>query len=559
MTYAINDGDPVSINIKAGEVIDSSTKEHLLDGSSILCMSPYMTLKSLYANFGITTNIRDYKSIHALMLYNSEAPWSMGVISESISERDTIDRLKAKVRAMRRVHQKYGDDFMVDHEVYLLSCRINEVGPLLDTKFASAAKMIDLSIKSDMKKKFEEVTGIDNPRSRKDFMRWLSVKTQRCVNSTSKAYLEELMSSTDNEDVKEAIDLNISFSKTSTNKYDSLLNNARNGSRLSYAYKYYGARTGRWSSTGAQLHNLPRTSVGNIDLTRELVLRNDTFSLDLVVGNAIDALSSLVRTSIVAPDGCMLAAADFSSIESIVLAWMAGAEWKLEAFRDHGMIYEAVASRMLNKDIKDISKKERNQGKVSELALGYQGGYNALVNMSKALGVNISDSEIYASIKSWRDSNREVVNLWSAVENSAKEAIRSNGAYRSNIYSYRHNNLYIKLPSGRSLCYRNARVEAGEIIFDRYLTDKPEATYGGKLVENITQGIARDLLAAAMLRLDSSGFKIVMHTHDEVVCEVPESCAEKSLEVMLELMIKSVNWSSGLPLKADGFISKYYK
>jgi DNA polymerase len=279
-----------------------------------------------------------------------------------------------------------------------------------------------------------------------------------------------------------------------------------------------------------------------------------------------------VRTAFVAPEGRLLAVADFSAIEARVIAWLAGETWRLDVFRQHGKIYEASASAMFKVPLEEITKGSalRTKGKIAELALGYQGGVGALTAMG-ALKMGLKEEELQPLVDQWRRTNPYIVGLWSDVNTAAMDTIRTGEVNRIQYgvaFSFQRGALWIKLPSGRELCYPRAAIGKNRfgslsLIYEgmNQTSRKWERmeTYGGKLVENIVQAIARDCLAEAMLRLTAADYRIVMHVHDEVVIEVPEERSEALLLEICAIMGEPVPWAESLPLRADGFLTPYYK
>jgi len=296
--------------------------------------------------------------------------------------------------------------------------------------------------------------------------------------------------------------------------------------------------------------------------------------IEILFGSVADTLSQLIRTAFVAPKGSRLIVADFSAIEARVIAWLAGEKWRMDVFATHGKIYEASASQMFGIPYESITKDSpyRQKGKVAELALGYQGGPNALITMG-ALQGGISEDELPEIVRAWRKSSPHIVKLWYAVQDCAIEAVETGaktvlnvGMARGQIKFFcKNKKLFIELPSGRCLVYQDPMLVDGAF-------GKPELqyrdldgtthkwgrtkTYGGKLVENIVQAIARDCLGVCMLRLDKLGYKIVGHVHDEVIIEMPKT--EGSLQEVLDVMAKPIKWAKGLLLKGAGYETDFY-
>lgn len=415
-----------------------------------------------------------------------------------------------------------------------------------------------------------KIIGTDNPNSLDVVKTYLKEQTGREFNSITVETLKEYLkdeSITGN--ARRVLELREQSSKTSNSKYKAMLNYLGEDGRIRGLFQFYGAnRTGRWAGRGVQLQNLKRTIKKYIETARDAFKKR----LASVLYTDISDLSSkLVRTALVAAAGNMLVSCDFAAIESRVLAWLAGETWKLEAFETHGRIYELTYSKMFNVPFENIGNpsRERDIGKVADLALGFGGGYGAMVKMG-ALKMGIPDEEIDPIKNRWRREHPRVVQMWRDVERAAKYVIqnrtrkilRLSGANLE--FSYSKGYMFIKLPSGRKLAYYGATVEDNSLYYWGMSQEagKPKiwrkiSTYGGSLVENIVQAIARDCLTPAMWRMRH--LPLIMHIHDEIVAEVPEHRAEEVLAEMKRLMSIRPKWAPDLPLGAAGYVSKFYK
>ncbi|NCX93764.1 MAG: hypothetical protein EBX40_03705, partial [Gammaproteobacteria bacterium] len=353
-------------------------------------------------------------------------------------------------------------------------------------------------------------------------------------------------------------------------KYAAMTAVTCSGGRARGLFQFYGAnRTGRWAGRLIQLQNLPRNDMKTLGLARDIVSTGDTDTLELLYSNIPDVLSQLIRTSFVPAPGMQLAVADFSAIEARVIAWLAGEKWRLEVFNTHGKIYEASASQMFKVPIEAVTKGSdyRQRGKVAELALGYGGGPNALISMG-ALNMGVPEDELPALVAVWRRSNPAICRLWVDLETCAVRAVDTGQpqVYKSLKFYVWKNVLFIKLPSGRELAYPKPTLVESKfgglqlkyMGVDQY-TKKWGwiTTYGGKITENVVQAIARDCLSTAILRVHDTGYRIVIHVHDEIVVEVLEDDS-KALEELELLMAEPIKWAPGLPLRADGYTAKYY-
>jgi DNA polymerase len=304
----------------------------------------------------------------------------------------------------------------------------------------------------------------------------------------------------------------------------------------------------------------------DIEVPRDLVRQGDNETLELIYENIPDVLSQLIRTALISSEGNRLIVADFSAIEARVIAWLSGEKWRLNVFNTHGKIYEASASAMFHVPIEEITKDNplRQKGKIAELALGYGGSVGALEQMG-ALKMGLTKDELQPLVSMWRSANRRICAYWNEVQDAAIEAVK--GSLKHGIgFRVAKGVLFCKLPSGRELAYYRPEIRPGKFGGDALCYQgldqttkqwKRIDTFGGKLVENIVQAIARDLLAYAMLNLDKKGYSIVGHVHDEIIIDAPKHFG--SLDEVIEIMTTGPVWAKGLPLAADGFESEFYK
>lgn len=451
---------------------------------------------------------------------------------------------------------------------------INKKGIQIDTELVINAIEIDEEIKNINMQKAIVLTGLDNPKSNKQLLEWLSDEVGEEVESIAKDKINGIIEQFDNDIVTEVLEIKKLLSKTSTSKYKAMLNALCNDNRVRGVLQFYGAnRTGRWAGRLVQVQNLPRNSLPYLDIPRNLIKNRDIEMLNIIYGDQVPSvLSQLIRTAFVAKEGHTFVVADYSAIEARVIAWLADELWRLDVFNGHGKIYEASASAMFGVPIEKISEGNpeyalRSKGKIAELALGYQGSVGALKQMG-ALSMGIEEEKLPELIALWRGSNKRIVDFWYKVQAAAIDTVKTGNINQAGFISFQRDekHLMINLPSGRQLFYVNPRLVPGQygdqIIYKglNQMTRKWEdqQTYGGKLVENITQAVARDCLALLIERLRLIDYP-VMHIHDEVVFETKKEEAEYFLGICLEEMAKPIEWAPGLPLKGAGFISDYYK
>ena len=484
---------------------------------------------------------------------------------------------KQDVVAEREIERRLIKYEMPQSEIdnYILDQKINDRGILIDLEMASNAYDIDQKYSEEITKELQDLTGVENPNSASQLKNWLGVEMQRDVETLSKTVIPELIiEAGKGSNAAKVLSLRAKNSKTSVKKYTSMLNCACDDNRAHGLFQFYGAnRTGRWAGRLIQLQNLPQNHIDDLELARNAVLSGDYTYINMLYDDIGSILSQLIRTAFIAKENHTFAVADFSAIEARVIAWLAGEQWRLDVFQTHGKIYEASASMMFGVPIEQIGKGSdlRQKGKVAELALGYQGGVGALKTMGGER-MGLSEQEMKSIVDKWRKANPAIVELWGDIEICANRCVKTGrqqiSDFRGLVFETDGNVMTIELPSGRKLFYQQPII--GKNRFDKpslmYMgmdqvkkTWGRVETYGGKLVENIVQAIARDILADSMLRLDKEGLELVMHVHDEVVAEVPEANAETLLNKMYDIMGAEISWAKSLPLSADGYLTKFYK
>ena len=465
-----------------------------------------------------------------------------------------------------------------ERSLWALDQIMNEGGVLVDTQLVGAIINYAEHHKQEQERRAMALSGIDNPNSLPQIRRWLAsrgIEPETLDKEGVAKLIEDLRGRADVADIVEFLSIRQELGKTSVTKYDAMARALCSDNRIRGMLQFYGAnRTGRWAGRIVQLQNLPQNHIKDLDGVRNMVKAGDFELIDLLYPSLMDVFSQLIRTAFIARDGRTFAVADYSAIEARVIAWLAGESWRLEVFKTHGKIYEASYSQAFGVPIESVKKGsiERKKGKIMELALGYGGGISAL----KAFGADemgLSDDELQHLVDRWRKTSPRITMFWTNAERSAKEAIAHPGVEvklpSADIrFKLIGGTLFIKLPSGRAIAYQGARlVKNGQRTEIRYMgqnqkTQKWEEipTYGGKLVENITQATARDCLGAAMLALHKAGYTPQFHIHDEVVIEVDGATAEGDLERIEKLMqLDGTPWIKGLPLIADGYLTPYYK
>jgi DNA polymerase len=450
---------------------------------------------------------------------------------------------------------------------------INSRGVAIDDRLLEGALAIDSMSTEELLKAARSITGLANPNSNSQLLGW--VKSQGIdVDNLRKDTVSELLEGDLPENVREALELRQKLGKSSVSKYKAMDEARGEDGRVRGLLQFYGAnRTGRWAGRLVQVQNLPRNYLNTLDEARELVKAVNYRGLKLIYGNVPDTLSQLIRTAFIPADGKKFIVSDFSAIEARVIAWLAGENWVLDVFKRGGDIYCATASQMFGVPVEKhgVNGDLRQKGKVATLALGYQGGANALIAMG-ALNMGIPEEELPDIVSKWRTANPNIVQLWEKMNKLAIHTIDTGNTTYINGLTLRteldiiHGLSYftIELPSGRKLFYCSPRLGTNrwghpsiEYKGNNQTTKKWETqeTYGGKLIENVVQAIARDCLEITIHRCIAKGYKPVMHIHDEIVIEADITDCLKDVN---DIFAESIPWAPGLPLSGAGFESNYY-
>lgn len=459
--------------------------------------------------------------------------------------------------------------------------KMNAYGVRVDEALIDGALYIDSLSAGRLRDEAVQITGLANPNSNAQLLGWLQEKGLNIPDLRKETVAEKLVEKDLADDVRRALELRQQLGKTSIKKYVAMETAKGADGRVRGLTQFYGGnRTGRWAGRFVQLQNLPRNYLGTLDYARNLVKQKNYEGLKLLYGNVPDTLSQLIRTAFIPSEGHKLVVADFSAIEARVIAWLAGEQWVNEVFATHGKIYEATASQMFHVPVERIVKGNpeyalRQKGKVATLALGYQGGTNALIRMH-ALENGLTEEELPEIVQRWRAANPRIRDLWYKIEQAAITVMQTAKPQAINelIFALEGDMEYgqcfftVRLPSGRKLYYAKPFLKEKETPFGQM---KPalhyygvnqdtkkwgvDHTYGGRMTENIVQAIARDCLAETLKRIDAKGLQVVFHVHDEVIVDAP---LETTVEEICALMAEPMPWAPGLILKGAGFENNYY-
>ncbi|MEW6880752.1 DNA polymerase [Trueperella pyogenes] len=441
---------------------------------------------------------------------------------------------------------------------------INDLGIGIDLGFAQAAIDCDARHRDRLTARAEALTGLSNPNSPVQIGEWLEEQGLE-LPSLAKADVENALVGATGV-VREVLELRQELSRSSVKKYQAM-ENCETGGRAHGLIQFYGAgRTGRYAGRLIQVQNLPRNYLPDLDTARGLVKAGEFEAFELLYPSVSDTLSQLIRTAFIPAAGHYFVVADYSAIEARVLAWLAGETSTLDAFRSGKDLYCETASRMFGVPVEKHGRNAelRQKGKIATLACGYGGSVGALKAMG-ALRMGLDQDELKPIVDAWRAANPAVVRLWWAVDKAAMTAVeqRTPTSTHGVGFAVESGVLFVTLPSGRQLAYVKPAVGVnrfgGQCITYRGVSAGHKwstiDTYGPKLVENIVQAIARDLLAGAIARVRSAGHKVVMHIHDEIVVET----ADATVDQISALMCDPPRWAEGLPLEADGYQCDFYK
>ena len=465
-----------------------------------------------------------------------------------------------------------------EQDLWTLDQEINDRGVLLDIPMAGSIVEFDTERSADLLAEAQQITGLSNPNSLAQLKPWLADNGLATDTLRKDDVAAMLADPSLHANVRRVLEIRQTLSKTSVKKYQTMLDIAGEDDRARGIMQFYGGHTGRWAGRSLQPQNLARNTMPDdeLDVAREFVKMGDFESLEMIFGEPAPIFSQLVRTAFIPSPGNRFIVSDFSAIEARVIAWIAGEEWRLEVFRNDGDIYCESASHIYHVPVvkHGINGELRQRGKVAELALGYGGAVGAMKQMDTS--GSVPEDEMQGIVTQWRAESPKIVRMWRDCQNAAVSVIRGNQPKRV-LRSLQGTEFYVKLvdgtpvlfiqlPSGRPIAYWDPKVmdtEMGPRI--TYMTQNQTTrkwerceTYGGKLTENIVQSVARDCLAEKMKLLESMGYPIVFHVHDELILDVPREDKEAAALVD-RIMGEPIDWAPGLPLKGGTYECDFYR
>lgn len=501
--------------------------------------------KETKTNGGRTRNLPQ----HALDKWN---------LFKSYNKRDVEVEMAIQQRLQKYpVPEKVWEEYHLDQE-------INDRGIAIDLELARQAVALDAQSRESLMAALKERTGLENPNSVLQMLDWLEQHGMK-TDSLGKKNVQELLK-TAQEPLRSVLLLRQKLAKSSVKKYQAMEMTACKDGRARGMFQFYGAnRTGRFAGRHIQLQNLPQNHLPDLSEARELVRQGNYKALDMLYESIPDVLSQLIRTAFVPRKGMKFVVSDFSAIEARVISWLAGERWKSEAFAAGKDIYCSTASQMFGVPVvkHGINGNLRQKGKIAELACGYGGSVGALKAMG-ALDMGIPEEELGNLVQSWRSANPHIVDFWWQVDGAVKTTIKQRiPVWVNNIRFFCQSGmLFIELPSGRRLSYVKPQIGENQfggesVTYEGIGTTKKWErleSYGPKFVENIVQGISRDILCYAMQTLRCCA--IVGHVHDELIIECPK---DTSVDAICEEMGRTPPWAEGLLLRADGYECDFYK
>ena len=471
------------------------------------------------------------------------------------------------VVAEREIRKRLRNLRGLEQQVWETDQLINWRGVRLDRQSIENALVIIEEHTKKLNAEVRDLTNgdLDNTASRAKSLAWIN-SNGYAMDSYDKGAVETALAD-DNCPalIKKFLDIRKALSKSSTKKYQSMSDVLGRDGRAHGVLLYHGAATGRWAGRHFQPQNLPRPTIDDTDSVIAQMIHRDAAEID---GEPMEALSSCLRGMLIASHDHRLICADYSSIEARALAWLADHSDVLDVFADGKDIYKFTAAEMYGITYSEVDKDQRFVGKVATLALGYQGGVRAFQKMAEVYGADVDEKQALKIRNDWRDANKPIVQLWVDTERAARNAV----SYKGQIYKaakgwfkWLDGDLLFKLPSNRILSFPEAKLVRGDRGMDLVYSGMNNHTfrwgeikaYGGSLVQSITQAVARDLLAEAVLRLENKKYPVVLHVHDEIVADVPNS--RGSLSEFEQLMCELPDWAAGLPVTAEGYESERYR
>jgi DNA polymerase len=480
---------------------------------------------------------------------------------------------KSDVEAEYAITKKLGQLPQRELNIWQLDQKINTHGVPVDLEAITAALKILDEYKIKLEKELETITEgeIKTVGQRDKILDWCNQRGEK-LSGLTKSDVVAALQVVKHPEVKRILEIRQSLSKTSTAKYEAMKNSTAPDSRIRDVLMYHGASTGRWSGKLVQFQNLPRGNIKDMETAIKLIKKGSLTAVELLEDDVMSFMSSAIRGMVCAPEKHTLLVADFAAIEARVLAWLANSKLMLKHFRTGKDLYKDMASQIYKVPINEVTPEQRQLGKAAILGAGYGMGSVKFYETCLSWGLAIDKNLAVRAIQTYRDTYSEIPNLWRNVEQAAMAAVsRQTQVKIGNLAFFMQDNfLKCKLPSGRLLHYYKPKIEKidkegwGQLNQLTYLAEKTgkvlsNVTYGGKLVENITQAVARDIMANSMIHLDKLGYQIILTIHDEIIAEIEETDACHKLDTFCQKMALPPSWALDCPVSVEGWQGKHYR
>jgi len=466
------------------------------------------------------------------------------------------------VVAERAIRQKLRPLIPLERQAWIVDQKMNLRGIRLDSESCINAIEIIKKVEVDLNAEVHRITNglLSSTASRAKSLDWINSQGVQ-MDSYNKSAIVAALEGACPPKVKRFLEIRQALSRSSTKKFQAMLDCLGQDLRAHGTMMFHAASTGRWGGKHFNPQNLPRP-LEDLDVEAAIDLFKHQCASSLP-GEPMEVLSSCLRGMLIAGKGRRLIVSDYSAIEARVAAWLAGHNQVLDAFRSNLEIYKLTASAMFGVDYEDVDKDQRFLGKIASLALAYQGGVRAFQKMADNYGVEIDEVTALKVRDDWRTANKPIVRLWHAIEEAAKKAIKYGAVERTCAASFQMSDgdLLCELPSGRFISFPKPRLENNKIIYQgmNNFTHKwgDIETYGGSIFQSITQAVARDLLVEALIKIENANYDCILTVHDEIVSDTKK--AHGSMEEFNALMCEVPTWAKGLPVAVEGYESKRYR
>lgn len=476
------------------------------------------------------------------------------------------------VETERELYHKLPKLSAAEHKVWRLDQALNERGVQIDIGLVKKIASLLTKYSEELNKNVKGLTGgyIDKVSRNQALLQWLTAQGVSLENAQKATILYALENTNMPPKVREVLTIKKELAHTSVTKYEAMINATADDGRLRDTLQYHSASTGRWGGKLVQLQNLPKGNIADTDLGCEILNTGDMDLIKSLYPSVMELTSSCIRGMIIASPGKELFVGDYASIEARVLVWLAGEQGAIKQFERGEDLYVKMAERIFNK--KDISKKERAVGKTAVLGCGYGMGKDKFQAMCAINGIDIPIELADTAVRTYRETYPLIPQMWYAQERAAVETMRTGKSQKSHGFLWFREKefLCVKLLSGRVLRYFHPGLEFKETPWGEqkqcvtYYTTDPRTkqlvkthTYGGKIVENLDQATARDIMVTAMFRCDNRGYSVILTVHDEIVSE--KKLNTGSVDEFINIMCQPIKWAKGCPIKAEGWKGHRYK